>query len=133
MNRNVMLIDDEECIRKAATRLLQRDDITVTTLPDGQNAAEAVAAKRPAVVFLDFKMPGKDGLEVLKEIKAASPDTPVFMVSGYMNSESAAQAGRLGASDYILKPVDWHQLRDLARQYVERGSLAPKPEDYAAH
>ena len=121
----ILFIDDEECIRDVAARML--DGFSVTTLENGDRAAAAVADKKPCMVFLDIMMPGKDGLEVLKEIKAASPDTPVVMISGHMSSDYAIMAGKGGACDYILKPIDWKYLRNVAHLYSMIGRSSSRP------
>jgi DNA-binding NtrC family response regulator len=118
MKDEILFIDDEECIRQVATRMLEKDDFHVTTMGDGDGAAETVTKKRPVLVFLDIKMPGKSGLDILKEIKAAAPNVPVVMVSGHMNSNAAVEASKAGACDYILKPVDWRYLRNIAHMYA---------------
>ena len=126
MKDEILFIDDEECIRQVATRMLEKDDFHVTTLGDGDTAATTVAQKKPVLVFLDIKMPGKSGMDVLKEIKKTDPDVPVIMVSGHMNSNAAVEASRAGACDYILKPVDWRYLRNIAHMYAMLSKSAPK-------
>ena len=127
MKDEILFIDDEECIRQVAARMLEKDDFHVTTLESGEGALETVAKKNPVLVFLDIKMPGKSGMDVLKEIKAAAPSMPVVMVSGHMNSDYAVQAGKAGACDYILKPVDWRYLRNIAHLYSMMAKAAPAP------
>jgi two-component system, NtrC family, nitrogen regulation response regulator NtrX len=128
MKDEILFIDDEECIRQVAARMLEKDDFHVTTLGSGDGALDAVAKKKPVLVFLDIKMPGKDGLDVLKEIKAAAPEVPVVMVSGHMNSDYAVQASKAGACDYILKPVDWRYLRNIAHMYSSLAKARPHLE-----
>jgi DNA-binding NtrC family response regulator len=128
MKDEILFIDDEECIRQIAARILEKDDFHVTTLDSGEGAVDAVSKKRPVMVFLDIKMPGKNGLEVLKELKAADPNLPVIMMSGYMNSRYAVEASKSGANDYILKPVDWSYMRNIAHLYAMLTKNAPVPE-----
>jgi DNA-binding NtrC family response regulator len=132
MKDEILFIDDEECIRQVAARMLEKDDFHVTTLDSGEHALEELAKNKPVLVFLDIKMPGKQGLDVLKEIKAAAPNTPVVMVSGHMNSDYAVQASKAGACDYILKPVDWRYLRNVANMYATLAKGKPTPEAAAA-
>jgi DNA-binding NtrC family response regulator len=128
MKSEILFIDDEECIRQVAARMLEKDDFHVTTLDSGERVVETLAAKKPVLVFLDIKMPGKSGLDVLKEIKAVAPDVPVVMVSGHMNSDYALQASKAGACDYILKPVDWRYLRNIAHLYSMISKSQPAAE-----
>lgn len=128
MKEEILFIDDEECIREVAARMLEKDDFHVTTLGNGDHAVEEMNRKKPVLVFLDIKMPGKNGLDVLKEIKAAAPNTPVVMVSGHMNSDYAVEASKAGACDYILKPVDWRYLRNIAHMYSTLSRTRPEAE-----
>jgi DNA-binding NtrC family response regulator len=129
MKKNeILFIDDEECIRQIATRMLEKDNFHVTTLDSGDGAVDAVSKKRPVLVFLDIKMPGRNGLEVLQELKAADPTLPVIMMSGYMNSRYAVEASKSGANDYILKPMDWGYLRNIAHLYAALTKETPEPE-----
>ena len=121
MKEEILFIDDEECVRQVAARMLEKDDFHVTTLESGDQAVETMAKHPPTIVFLDIKMPGKSGLEVLRDIKAAAPGVPVVMVSGHMNSNYALEASKAGACDYILKPVDWRYLRNIAHMYAMLG------------
>lgn len=132
MKDEILFIDDEECIRQVAARMLEKDDFHVTTLESGERAVDTVAKKHPVLVFLDIKMPGRDGLDILREIKAAAPDVPVVMVSGHMNSDYAVKASKAGACDYILKPVDWRYLRNIAHMYSTLAKAKPQPEAVAA-
>ncbi len=117
MKNEIIFVDDEEPIRQVASRMLVKDKFDVTTLHDGEYVVNAVKEKDPLMVFLDIRLPGKNGLDLLKEIKVNTPDTPVVMVSGYMNSDNAIQASKMGACDYILKPIDWKYLRNVAYLY----------------
>ena len=73
--------------------------------------------KKPFLVILDVNLPGRNGLEVLKEIKSMNPEMPVVMVSGHHNPAQAATACKMGACDYITKPIDWKYLRNIAYLY----------------
>jgi DNA-binding NtrC family response regulator len=124
----ILFIDDEESIRLLAVRFLEDGNVSVSTLSDGNDAARIVKSRRPSLVFLDLKLPGKDGLQVLKEIKAAAPRLPVVMVSGHMNSAHAEEASRLGACDYVFKPVDWDYVRRAMPVYTLLGTAPDELE-----
>jgi DNA-binding NtrC family response regulator len=101
----VLVVDDEEIVRLSHIRTLASVHCNVEVVPDG-NAALRVMEQRPAdVVLLDLRMPGMDGMAVLKAIKQKWPETEVVIITGYPTIETAKEAVRLGAYDYLVKPV----------------------------
>jgi DNA-binding NtrC family response regulator len=102
---SVLIVDDEEVVRRAHLRSLERTGCNTRVAEDG-NAAIKVMEQEPAdVILLDLRMPGLDGMDVLKTIKTRWPDSEVVVITGYPTIESAKEAVRLGACDYIAKPV----------------------------
>lgn len=101
----VLVVDDEEVIRLSYRRVLSGDGFCVMTVVDGREALELIEDKKFDVVLLDLRMPGMDGLQVLKAIKERSPESEVVIVTGYPSIDSAKEAVRLGAYDYLAKPV----------------------------
>ncbi len=101
----LLLIDDEEGIRKVLSLSLQSDGYDVTTAESGQQALKLFQKESFPIVLTDLKMPGLDGLEVLKAIKEINPDSEVILLTGHGDMESAIKSLQLGASDFINKPV----------------------------
>ena len=101
----VLVVDDEEVVRLGYRRVLSGDGFTVMGAGDGREALELMADKRFDVVLLDLRMPGMDGLAVLRAIKEQWPESEVVVITGYPSIESAKEAVRLGAYDYLMKPV----------------------------
>ena len=120
----ILFVDDEECIREIVKRFLPGDDFAVATFSNGLDALEAIKKQKPSMVFLDIRMPGRDGFEVLKDIKAMAPDVPVAMVTGNGNYNHAQLATQMGACDFILKPIDWNYLRSVAYLYTYMGDTS---------
>ena len=101
----VLVVDDEEIVRLSHIRTLASVHCNVEVVPDG-NEALRVMEQRPAdVVLLDLRMPGMDGMSVLKALKQRWPETEVVIITGYPTVETAKEAVRLGAYDYLTKPV----------------------------
>ena len=106
----VLLVDDEqEFIETLSERLKMRDLDTKLAL-DGEQALEAVQDDEPDVMLLDLKMPGMDGMEVLRKVKKAFPGVQVVMLTGHGTDKDEEQAKHLGAYAYLQKPVDLEHL-----------------------
>jgi DNA-binding NtrC family response regulator len=101
----ILVVDDEEVVRLSHIRTLASVHCNVEVVRDGSEAL-LVMEQRPAdVVLLDLRMPGMDGMSVLKTIKQRWPETEVVIITGYPSVDSAKEAVRLGAYDYLAKPV----------------------------
>ncbi len=106
----LLLIDDEEGIRKLLSISLKSDGYDVVTAESGEQGLNLFQKEFFPIVLTDIKMPGMDGIQVLKEIKKINPDTEVIVITGHGDMESAVQSLHLGASDFINKPVSDHVL-----------------------
>ncbi|MCG5053612.1 MAG: response regulator [Myxococcales bacterium] len=101
----VLLIDDNELVRTAFARILSFAGFEVTEAEDGESGIEAFRERLPDAVLVDLRMPGIDGLDVLSCLSQEAPETPVIVVSGEGTMNDALQALRLGAWDYVTKPL----------------------------
>jgi two-component system nitrogen regulation response regulator NtrX len=102
----VLLVDDDAPVRDSLRKVLEYEGYTVSEASDGPRALEALKRETPDVVLLDIKMPGMDGMEVLKRIVEADPALPVIMISGHGTIQTAVEATRTGAFDFLEKPPD---------------------------
>ena len=102
----ILIIDDERPIRETLEMFLQEKGYEVLTSEDGEGGLEAIKRQRPEIVILDIRLPGMDGLEVLRRIREAGRDTHVIMITAYHDAETAKQAMKLGAYECIRKPLD---------------------------
>jgi two-component system nitrogen regulation response regulator NtrX len=110
MTKHLLVIDDEESIRTSLASVLQDEGYEVTLASSAAEGMESIRADRPDVVMLDIWMPGLDGIEALKRIKAEFSDLVVIMMSGHGTIETAVRATKLGAFDFIEKPLSLERL-----------------------
>lgn len=119
----VLLVDDEADIRELLSMLLDDLGFNVLTAPDGEMALSLFRTVEAPIVLTDIKMPGLDGIGLLAAIKAHLPDTEVVMISGHADMELAIQSLKLGASDFITKPIDVALLEHSLNKARERIAL----------
>jgi two-component system, NtrC family, nitrogen regulation response regulator NtrX len=124
MKATILLVDDEPQILQALSGLLQDEDFEVLTAPDGEAALRKVREELPDLVLLDIALPGKDGLEILKDLKDQHPTLPVIMLSAYGSVENAVKATRLGAYDFIEKPPHADKILLSVRNALEMARLS---------
>jgi DNA-binding response OmpR family regulator len=106
MGGKVLIIDDEAGLRETLGRILQRAGCETRAASNGQEAIRSIDEERFDLAYLDFHLPGMDGIQILREIRQRQPKLPVVMLTGYGTLQSAVEALRLGAIDYLLKPFD---------------------------
>lgn len=118
---NILLIEDEDSIRRVLKKVLQEDNQSYqfTDAMDGQEGISTVKKQEFDLILCDIKMPKKDGIEVLDFIRNHTPTTPVVMISGHGNLETAVKAMRMGAFDYISKPPDLNHLLSTVRSALQ--------------
>jgi len=119
----VLIVDDEQVIRDSFSRVMAKEGYAVEAVPSGRLALERVAEEPFDIVLLDLKMAGLDGMETLRELKKIDPDVVSIMITGYPTIESAVQAVKLGAYDYLTKPCSPEELRIVVRRAAERRNL----------
>lgn len=117
MKVRVLLVDDEKEFVDTLAERLEIRDFDVTTTYSGESALELLAEKDVDVVVLDVKMPGKDGVETLKEIKNRKPLTRVIMLTGHATVETAISGMKLGADDYLMKPTETEELVEKINKF----------------
>src|SRR5687768_2120246 len=119
----ILIVDDEKAIRKTLTEILSFEGYTIDEAPDGEEALKCFKEKTYDVVLCDIKMPKLDGLEFLQKATEHNPDVPIIMISGHGNIETAVEAVKKGAYDFIQKPPDLNRLLITIRNAMERNSL----------
>jgi len=130
MEPRLLIVDDEEKVRKYLSSLLRKRGYHVDTAPEGTSALEMVNQNDFDLVLLDVIMPGPNGLEVLQEIKRRKPNTEVIMLTGNASVNTGVEGMRLGAFDYLLKPLDLKALTECLdealkwKHFREKGTSA---------
>jgi DNA-binding NtrC family response regulator len=119
----ILVVDDEASIRRTLREILEYEDYAVDAASDGEEALDMVHDSTYDLVLLDVKMPKRDGMEVLESLSADRPDLPVVMISGHGTVETAVEATKLGAYDFIEKPPDLNRLLLTVRNALDRGEL----------
>jgi DNA-binding NtrC family response regulator len=119
----VLVIDDERSIRNTLKDILEFEKYTVELAEDGFKALELLQTKDFDVILCDIKMPGMDGIEVLQKVEEIKPDTPVVMISGHGNIDTAVESIKKGAYDFIEKPLDLNRLLITLRNAMDKSSL----------
>lgn len=119
----ILIIDDEKAIRNTLREILQYEKFEVDEAGDGAEGLKKVESNSFDLVLCDIKMPKMDGLEVLAKLQELNPDLPVVMISGHGTIETAVDAIKSGAFDYIAKPPDLNRLLVTVRNALDRSSL----------
>ena len=125
----ILIVDDEASIRKSLEGVLSDEGYSCALASDGADALAQLQSLHPSLVLLDIWMPGMDGIETLRRMKAARPETPVIMMSGHATISTAIKATKVGASDFIEKPLELELVLNAIRRALGtredvRGSTA---------
>ncbi|MFH1314328.1 MAG: sigma-54 dependent transcriptional regulator [Candidatus Eisenbacteria bacterium] len=120
---SILVIDDDKIIRDSCRQVLSRSKYSTEVAGDGPEGLELMKREVFDIVVLDLKLPSMDGLDVLKRIESDSPDTIVIVITGYATVESAVQAMKLGAYDFVPKPFTPDELRAVVRRAAEKRRL----------
>ena len=130
MEKQVLLVDDEPGILRVLGISLADRGYRVLTAENGEEALRVFHEAHPEVILTDIKMPGMDGIELLKRIKAESPNTEVIMITGHGEMELAIQSLKYDASDFITKPINDEALDIALRRALEKLSYKKKLKEY---
>jgi DNA-binding NtrC family response regulator len=135
--KRVLVADDELNMRRVLEAMLRREGYEVITAANGVEAMGGMATKGGVhTVITDLKMPGLDGMGLLKRLSAEYPDVPVVMITAHGSVESAVEAVKLGAFDYLEKPFEQEQIRQVVAKALNTYALArrdARPEEPSGH
>ena len=130
----VLIVDDEKNIRLTLSQALETLELDTDTAVNGEEALAKLEAKHFGLILLDLKMPGMDGMEVLRKVREARPDIKVIIITAHGTIESATEAMKLGAVDFIQKPFAPKEIRELVTKVLDRDRIAAdKAKSYEEH
>jgi len=119
----VLVVDDEEIVRESLSGWLAKDGYTLDAAPDGPTALDKLSRERWSILLVDLKMPGMNGLQVLETVKKIQPDVAVVIMTAYATVETAVEAMKMGAYDYLVKPFDPEELSLMMVKIVAQQQL----------
>jgi len=119
----ILVIDDEKSIRNTLKEILTYEGHEVIEAQDGAEGLKQAEKDKFDIIFCDIKMPKMDGIEVLEKLQELAPDSPVVIISGHGNIDTAVEAIKKGAFDYIAKPLDLNRMLVTMRNALDRSSL----------
>ena len=123
MEEKVLLVDDEKKFLEVMSERLTTRGVTVTTATSAAEALEQIEANLFDAVILDLKMPGMDGIEAMKRMKAKRPELQIILLTGHATVEKGVEAIKLGAMDFVEKPADLESLREKIKQAKQKKML----------
>jgi DNA-binding response OmpR family regulator len=129
MGQRVLVVDDDPTVSDVVRRYLERAGIDVTLAADGPAALASFAADRPDLVVLDLMLPGIDGLEVCRRMRADDPDVPVVMLTALGEEADRVTGLELGADDYVTKPFSPRELVLRVQSVLRRATRPPAPPE----
>src|SRR5512143_1310287 len=119
----ILIVDDETIVRESLGSWFQEEGYSVDVAASAKEALEKLTTKNWDIFLLDIRMPGMDGLELQRKIKESHPESTIIIMTAYASVETAVEAMKQGAYDYIVKPFDPDDLEHLVRNAIERKQL----------
>jgi DNA-binding NtrC family response regulator len=119
----VLIVDDEQIMRDSLSEWLEMDEFQVDTADNGMSALKVISERVPDVIVADIKMPGMDGVTLLKKVKETHPELPVIMITAFATVENAVRSMKDGAYDFLVKPFPPEKLSNLLRHILEHQQL----------
>ena len=128
----ILIIDDDDQLRKSFKKLLTEEGYTVDSAPSGEAGLDLFKEKLPDLIILDMRLPGMNGLETFQAIHEIEPKVPVIIMTAYGTTETAIEATKMGAFDYVLKPFEIPDMLAVIEQALEAGRFMRSPVDMNA-
>src|SRR5512138_991105 len=119
----ILIVDDEEIVRDSLASWLREDGYEVDAAADGPTAVERLGQRAYAVLLVDLKMPGMDGIEVLVQARETQPEAAVIIMTAYATVDTAVRAMKQGAHDYLVKPFEPEELSVMVKRITQQQGL----------
>jgi len=119
-NMKILVVDDENIVLDSCQRVLEADGFEVFLVPSADKALKAMKKDDFALLLIDVKMPGHDGMYLMREVKEKWPDIPIIVMSGYHTKEIIEEAVKIGAATFIAKPFTPDELLEALRQVINK-------------
>ncbi|WP_018248357.1 sigma-54-dependent transcriptional regulator [Orenia marismortui] len=132
MNKKILIIDDEKNIRITLKQCLNQDYEVVTAV-NGEDGLDKFQADNFDLVLLDMKLPGINGIEVLKQLKELDNNINTIMITGFGTIETAVETMKLGAIDYLRKPFAPDEIREIVKEVINRTNLEASKEELSSY
>ncbi len=132
-NHRILIVDDDKLVTWSLTRDFEREGCQIKTVGNGESALPALREFNPDLILLDLRLPGIDGLEVLKQIRATDSEVIVIMMTAYATVETAVQAVKLGAIDFIKKPFTFDELKIIIERALRSKTLSREVANLRQH
>jgi putative two-component system response regulator len=126
----ILVVDDDQAVRSVVSRKMQGEGYDCITAADGIEALDKAATQTFDIVLLDIKMPGPSGMEVLPQLVTEHPDTCVIMITAVVDTQTAVEAMKQGADDYVTKPFNLDDLSMRVEKALERKNLIRENAEY---
>jgi len=124
----ILIVDDEKNIRMTLSQSLESLGVEMDAAGSGEEALAKLRGRDFGLILLDIRMPGMDGMEVLRQVREVRPDIRIIMITAYGTIESAVEAMKLGAADFLQKPFDPDEIRELVSRVMNREKLDERKE-----
>src|SRR3989304_8761936 len=119
----ILVVDDEKSMRDFLAIMLKKEGSHVYLAEDGKSAIHSINKNVFDVVVSDIRLPDTNGIEILKHCKKVSPETDVVLITAYASTETAVEAVKMGASDYIYKPFDIEEMKFIIKRCISKKKL----------
>jgi DNA-binding NtrC family response regulator len=117
---NILIVDDERIVLDSCKRVLEAGGYSVTLATSAEKALEAMSTDAFSLILMDIKMPGRDGMSLMREVKEKWPEVPVIIMSGYVTNETVTQVSKTDAASFIAKPFTPDELAEAIRKVLEK-------------
>jgi len=124
----ILVVDDEGIVLDSCRRVLEEDGFDVLLVTSADKAISAIEDEEPSVLLMDVKMPLRDGMDLMREVKERWPSIPIIVMSGYHTTETIEEANKMGASAFINKPFTPDELLETVQKVVQKEEHHGKEE-----